>query len=1109
MTSIAGNTAVLPREARVTHRGAALVVVCAAALIVNVDNTILNVALPTLVRKLHATSSELQWIVDSYAMVFAGLVLVGGSLADRLGRKRFFLIGLTIFAIGSIGASVSGSVDPLIAWRAVMGAGAALTVPSSLSIINDVFRDPAERARAIGAWAATIGLGIAIGPIAGGLLLAGFWWGSIFLVNVPIVIAAFAGATLLVPDSKNPAADQPDPVGAVLSIAGLGLLLWAIIEGPTKGWGSASVIAVGATSVAVLGAFVAWEANCGHPMLKLAFFRDRRFSVAAAAECLGVFGLLGTLFVETQFLQFDLGYSPLQAGVRILPIAAMLGLAAASASITARTIGIKFTAAGALVAIAGGLWQTSAASTGAATYVDVLPGLLLIGFGAGLLLPTATNSVVGSAPPDDSGIASAVNTVALQVGGALGVAVIGSLMLTRYQNHISTALAGRHVPLAATHTILGSLGGALAVASSAGGTTGALLAHAARAAFMSGTEVSLAAGAVVALSGAFLVIARLPSPNAQPPSDPNAGHHDGPDHGVRETGVREALVTSNRQETPAAWAGPRADRVGRSLVRTSPLLPEVDMPDASVVPGPRGSAVDRRGVGVRRWWALAALVMGGVAVGLDATVLSVALPTLARKLHASESDLQWFSSGYLLVLAAAMLPLGLLGDRYGRKKVLLGSFVLFAVGSAACAASPSSSAFIAARVLLGMAGAGLTVMGFATLPVLFEEHERPRAVGIMAAATFVSLPLGPILGGWLLTHYWWGWVFLINVPVSLAGVVAIFALVPPSRARERPGLDPVGVALSILGLAGLIYGLIQAGEHGWSNAGAVLEMVCGVALLGGFFGWERRLSHRPGGQPLLDLALFRLRSYTWGVILAAVAIFAMFGVLFTMPQFFQGVLGTSPMGSGVRLLPMIGGLLVGAVSADRIVRLVGAKVAVAVGFAILAAGLLIGARTSVGSGGLFIAGWTALVGLGMGLALATSMSAALCELSAERSGVGSAALQAINKLGGPLGTAILGSVLSTAYLARLVTAGLPGAAATAARQSIFGAIAVAGQIHSPALLISARAAFAHGMDLALVVSGVIALVGVALTVVFLPKVNASKAPKQPAAAKLPAVVAPV
>ncbi len=533
------------------------------------------------------------------------------------------------------------------------------------------------------------------------------------------------------------------------------------------------------------------------------------------------------------------------------------------------------------------------------------------------------------------------------------------------------------------------------------------------------------------------------------------------------------------------------------------------MPDAPDVPDSVGSAVDRRGVGARRWWALGALVMGGVAVGLDATVLSVALPTLARKLHASESDLQWFSSGYLLVLAAAMLPCGLLGDRYGRKKVLLGSFVLFAVGSTACAAAPSSGAFIAARVLLGLAGAGVTVMGFATLPVLFEEEERPRAVGIMAAATFVSLPLGPILGGWLLTHYWWGWVFLINVPVCLAGVVAIFVLVPESRARERPGLDPVGVALSILGLVALIYGLIQAGQHGWSNRGAVLEMVCGVAVLVGFFFWERRLSHRPGGQPLLDLALFRLPSYTWGVILAAVAIFAMFGVLFTMPQYFQGVLGTSPMGSGLRLLPLISGLLVGAVPADRIVRLVGAKVAVAVGFAILAAGLLIGSRTSVGSSGMFLAAWTAVVGLGMGLALATSMSAALCELSADRSGVGSAALQAINKLGGPLGIAILGSVLSTAYLARLVTAGLPAAAATAARQSIFGAVAVADQIHSPALLASAHSAFVSGMDLALVVSGAIALVGVALTVVFLPKVNAVKAVELPPVAKLPTVVAPL
>jgi EmrB/QacA subfamily drug resistance transporter len=439
-----------------------------------------------------------------------------------------------------------------------------------------------------------------------------------------------------------------------------------------------------------------------------------------------------------------------------------------------------------------------------------------------------------------------------------------------------------------------------------------------------------------------------------------------------------------------------------------------------------------------------------------------------------------------------MLPLGLLGDRYGRKQVLLASLVLFAVGSAACAASPSAGAFIAARLLLGIAGAGLIVMGFATLPVMFSEAERPRAVGIMAAATFVSLPLGPILGGWLLTHAWWGWVFLINVPVAVVALIATVALVPASRAQERPGMDPAGVGLSIVGLVALIYGLIQAGEHGWGNAVALADMVGGVAVLVGFFFWEGRLRRRPQGQPLLDLALFRSRSYTWGVVLSAIAIFAMFGVLFTMPQYFQGVLGTSPMGSGLRLLPMIGGLVFAAVPADRIARLVGAKIAVAVGFAILAGGLLIGARSSVGSSALFIAAWTALVGFGMGLALATSMSAALSKLSAERSGVGTAALQAINKLGGPLGTAVLGSVLSTAYLAHLVLAGLPAADVTAARQSIFGAVAAAHKIHSPALLASAHNAFVNGMDLALLVSGVIALAGLALTLAFLPRTSTAE-----------------
>ncbi len=499
------------------HRGLALAIVCLAALIINVDNTILNVALPTLVRDLHATSSQLQWIVDSYAMVFAGLLLVGGTLADRFGRKRFFLIGLTVFALGSVGAALSGSVPMLITFRAVMGAGAALTIPASLAIINDIFRDPGERARAIGAWAGTIGLGIAIGPIAGGLLLSRFWWGSIFFVNVPIACIGFFGAAMVVPDSKNPHVQRPDPCGAVLSIAGLGLLLWAIIEGPTRGWTSGTVVVAGLASLVVLGGFVAWETRSAHPMLKLEFFGDRRFSVALAAECLAVFGLMGALFLSTQFLQFDLGYSPLQAGLRILPIAVMVVVGAGLSPVAARLAGIKLTVTAGLVSISAGLWQVSASSRFDTTYGDVVLGLLLIGFGAGLMLPTATNSVIGSVPQGDSGMGSATNTVALQVGGALGVAVIGSVMLTRYQGSMASALVGRHVPGSIAQTIFGSLGAALAVAARAGGTIGVELARAARSAFMSGNEVALAVGAIVSLAAAVLVLVALPSQGSPPP----------------------------------------------------------------------------------------------------------------------------------------------------------------------------------------------------------------------------------------------------------------------------------------------------------------------------------------------------------------------------------------------------------------------------------------------------------------------------------------------------------------------------------------------------------------------------------------------------------------
>jgi DHA2 family multidrug resistance protein-like MFS transporter len=498
------------------------------------------------------------------------------------------------------------------------------------------------------------------------------------------------------------------------------------------------------------------------------------------------------------------------------------------------------------------------------------------------------------------------------------------------------------------------------------------------------------------------------------------------------------------------------------------------------------------GVGARRWWALAAVSLAVLAVGLDGTVLSVALPTLAGALHASESDLQWFSSGYLLVLAAAMLPAGLLGDRYGRKRVMLAALALFGASSAACAYAPSAGAFIAARMVLGLAGAGVIVMALSALTVLFREEERPKAVGIWAAANFLAAPIGPILGGWLLTNYWWGWVFLLNVPVALVGLVAALALVPESRAPQRPALDPVGTAASAAGLVSVTYGLIEAGLHGWGSEEALLPIAAGLALLLGFVAWERRLSGRPDGQPLVDPALFRSRSFTWGAILQALAIVAMIGVLFTMPQYFQGVQGTDAMGSGLRMLPLIAGLVAGAVPADRVARLLGAKITVALGFAVLAAGLLLGTGTSVGSSVGFVGAWMALVGLGMGLALATAASAALSELSEERSGVGSAVLQAVNKLGGPLGAAVVGSVLTSAYLAHLDLSRLPAPTAKTAQESVFAGVAVARQTNSPALLDSVRSAFAYGLDRALLVSAGVALAGVVVSALFLPRENALK-----------------
>jgi MFS transporter, DHA2 family, multidrug resistance protein len=490
-------------------------------------------------------------------------------------------------------------------------------------------------------------------------------------------------------------------------------------------------------------------------------------------------------------------------------------------------------------------------------------------------------------------------------------------------------------------------------------------------------------------------------------------------------------------------------------------------------------------LGSARWWALGAVCLSVLAVSLDGTVLSVALPTLARALHASESDLEWFSSGYLLLLAAAVLPVGLLGDRFGRKRILTVSLIVFGAGSALCAYASSPGMFLIARLLMGGAGAGVAVIALSQLTVLFDESERPKAVGVFQAANFLALPLGPIVGGWMLSRFWWGWMFLVNVPVVLLGVVVVAGLLPESRASRRPGLDPVGTAASMGGLVAVTYGVIEAGRNGWGDSTALGCMAAGVVMLVGFFGWERRLAAR-GGEPLIDPALFASRSFTWGSLLAGVVGLAMIGLLFTMPQYFQAVRGADAFGSGLRLLPLVGGLLVGSLPASVLAKAVGAKITVATGFVLVAIGSAVGGATTAASSTWFVSTWMAVVCAGTGMAMAAAVSVAISQLSAERSATGSAVVQVFQKTAGPFGTAIMGSVLAAGYQSHLDASGLAPAVAAAARHSVYSGLAVAQNLDSAPLADVVRAAFVHGMDASLLVSAAIAVVGAVLTVAFLP-----------------------
>jgi EmrB/QacA subfamily drug resistance transporter len=484
-------------------------VLCFSLLVIGLDNTILNVALPTLVKDLHASASQLQWMVDAYVLVFAGLLLTSGALGDRYGRKLALNAGMWIFGAGSIASAFSGSAGVLIASRGAMGIGGALIMPSTLSILTNVF-PPKERGQAIGIWAAVAGLGIILGPVIGGYLLDHFWWGSVFLINVPIILAALVSGYFLIPESKDPEARRLDPVGALLSIAGLSALLYAIIEAPSRGWTSGTTLSFFGLAAVFIAIFMWWEIRSDHPMLDLRFFENPRFSAASMSITLVFFAMFGSIFLLTQHLQFVLGYTPLQAGIRLMPVATLIVAAGLSSRFTDR-FGTKIVVGTGLVIVSISLFLLTTLSVSSG-YLPVALSIAILGLGMGTTMAPATDSIMGSLPLGKAGVGSAMNDTTRQVGGALGVAIVGSIMSSSYSSHMVAAV--KNLPPQAAAAARDSVGAATAVAAKAG-PLGAAILKASHAAFINamGDAVMVAAG--VALLGAIVSFLFLPARPAE------------------------------------------------------------------------------------------------------------------------------------------------------------------------------------------------------------------------------------------------------------------------------------------------------------------------------------------------------------------------------------------------------------------------------------------------------------------------------------------------------------------------------------------------------------------------------------------------------------------
>lgn len=463
-------------------------VICLAQLTVLLDNTVLNVAIPSLTEELGAATADIQWMINAYSLVQSGLLLTAGSAADRYGRKKMLIAGLVLFGIGSLVAGLAQSTGQLIAARAGMGVGGALLLTTTLAVAMQIFT-PEEQPRAIGIWAAVNALGFAAGPLLGGFMLGHFWWGAIFLINLPVAALGVVAVIALVPESKNPQGDRPDLLGALLSTVGMTALVYAIISGPEHGWTSGRVLATAAVAAVVLTAFAYWESRIPYPMLDLQFFRDRRFTGAVAGAVLITFGMGGALFLLTQHLQFVLGYDALEAGLRTAPLAlvvVVLNFSGLSAKWTAK-LGVPVSIALGMVLMAGGLVSIATMASGG--YAGTLLGLVLLGVGCAVANPAMAHAIMSAIPPAKAGVGAGINGTLAEFGTGLGVAVLGAVLNSRFAALVSVAAA--------------SLPAALAGADTAAERAAVV------SAFSSGVETSLLVGAVAVLLGGLVAAGLL------------------------------------------------------------------------------------------------------------------------------------------------------------------------------------------------------------------------------------------------------------------------------------------------------------------------------------------------------------------------------------------------------------------------------------------------------------------------------------------------------------------------------------------------------------------------------------------------------------------------